>query len=58
MQGSRFLKRQATFGAMPLYRRIATRLHPLLFSLVARRWVSESNNGFRAIAVREAQPDR
>jgi len=49
VQGSRFLKRQANFGAMPLYRRIATRLHPLLFSLVARRWVSESTNGFRAI---------
>jgi dolichol-phosphate mannosyltransferase len=34
---------------MPLYRRIATRIHPLLFSLVARRWVTESTNGFRAI---------
>jgi len=52
VQGSRFLKRAAKFGAMPLYRRIATRLHPLLFSLVARRWVTESTNGFRAIARR------
>jgi hypothetical protein len=34
---------------MPLYRRIATRIHPLLFSLVAGRRVSESTNGFRAI---------
>jgi glycosyltransferase involved in cell wall biosynthesis len=49
VQGSRFLKRHASFGAMPLYRRIATRVHPLLFSLVARRWVTESTNGFRAI---------
>ena len=49
VQGSRFLKRDANFGAMPLYRRVATRLHPLLFSLVSRRWVTESTNGFRAI---------
>lgn len=49
VQGSRFLKRDARFGAMPAYRRVATRLHPLLFSLVARRRVSESTNGFRAV---------
>jgi dolichol-phosphate mannosyltransferase len=49
VQGSRFLKRHASFGAMPLYRRLATRVHPLLFSLVARRRVTESTNGFRAI---------
>ena len=49
VQGSRFLKRDATFGPMPVYRQIATRLHPLIFSLVARRWVTESTNGFRAV---------
>jgi len=49
VQGSRFLKRDANFGPMPLYRKLATRLHPLLFSLAARRWVTESTNGFRAI---------
>ena len=49
VQGSRFLKRDASFGPMPAYRKIATRLHPLLFSLVARRWVTESTNGFRAV---------
>ena len=49
VQGSRFLKRDASFGAMPTYRQIATRLHPLLFSLVARHWVTESTNGFRAV---------
>jgi len=52
VQGSRFLKRDASYGAMPRYRRVATRAHPLLFSLVARRWVSESTNGFRAIRTR------
>jgi dolichol-phosphate mannosyltransferase len=49
VQGSRFLKRDASFGAMPAYRQIATRFHPVLFSLVARRWVTESTNGFRAV---------
>ena len=52
VQGSRFLKRGASFGAMPVYRQIATRLHPLLFSLVARRRVTESTNGFRAVRTR------
>ena len=49
VQGSRFLKWGADFGDMPLYRRIATRVHPFLFSLAARRWVTESTNGFRAL---------
>ena len=50
--GSRFLKRRANFGPMPFYRRVATRLHPLLFSLAARRRVTESTNGFRALRTR------
>ena len=49
VQGSRWLKGKANFGPMPLYRRVATRLHPLLFSLAARRRVTDSTNGFRAI---------
>ena len=52
VQGSRFLKPNASFGAMPAYRQIATRLHPLLFSVVARRKVTESTNGFRAVRTR------
>jgi dolichol-phosphate mannosyltransferase len=47
VQGSRFLSGGRT-GGMPLYRQVATRLHPLLFSLTSGRWVSESTNGFRA----------
>lgn len=49
VQGSRFLKRDANFGPMPLYRKAATRVHPLLFSLAARKRVTESTNGFRAV---------
>jgi dolichol-phosphate mannosyltransferase len=47
VQGSRF-KKGGYYGEMPLYRRVATKIHPLLFSLVAGKWVSESTNGFRA----------
>jgi dolichol-phosphate mannosyltransferase len=49
VQGSRFLKANPDFGEMPCYRRVATRVHPWLFSLVARRRVTESTNGFRAV---------
>lgn len=49
VQGSRWLQGKANFGPMPLYRRVATRLHPLLFTLAARRRVTDSTNGFRAV---------
>jgi dolichol-phosphate mannosyltransferase len=49
VQGSRFLKRGADFGDMPCYRRVATRVHALLFSMVTGHRVTESTNGFRAI---------
>ena len=47
VQGSRFA-RGGVFGDMPLYRILATRIHPMLFSLVSGTWVTESTNGFRA----------
>ncbi|MGD1277046.1 MAG: glycosyltransferase family 2 protein [Tepidisphaeraceae bacterium] len=50
VQGSRHMA-GGQHGGMPLYRRAATRLHPLLFSIAARKWVTESTNGFRAIRV-------
>lgn len=58
VQGSRFLKEGAHFGEMPAYRRMATRIHPLLFSLVARKWVTESTNGFRAVHRRVLEDPR
>src|SRR5260370_35780786 len=51
VQGSRFLAKDRDFGPMPFYRKIATTLHLILFSLVARKRVTESTNGFRAIRV-------
>ena len=58
VQGSRFLKPRAEFGPMPLYRRIATRIHPMLFSLVAGQRVTESTNGFRAVHRKVLEDDR
>jgi dolichol-phosphate mannosyltransferase len=48
VQGSRYLP-GGDFGNMPLYRRLATQfVHPLLFSLITRRRITDSTNGFRA----------
>lgn len=48
VQGSRYLP-GGDFGNMPFYRRIATQfVHPLLFSLITRRRITDSTNGFRA----------
>ena len=58
VQGSRFLKRDTSFGHMPVYRRLATRLHPLLFSIAARKRVTESTNGFRALRTTILQDPR
>ena len=49
VQGSRFLKK-ANYGHMPFYRLIATCfIHPVLFSMVSGKRISDSTNGFRAI---------
>jgi dolichol-phosphate mannosyltransferase len=48
VQGSRYLD-GGGFGNMPRYRVLGTRvIHPLVFSLAARKRVTESTNGFRA----------
>jgi len=46
VQGSRF-KKGGYYGEMPLYRILATKVHPLLFSIVSGKWVTDSTNGFR-----------
>ena len=48
VQGSRYLPGGES-GNMPFYRQMATRLaHPLLFSLISGRRITDSTNGFRA----------
>ncbi|HEY9842911.1 MAG: glycosyltransferase family 2 protein [Candidatus Sericytochromatia bacterium] len=51
VQGSRYLP-GGKHGGMPVYRRLATQfVHPLLFSLLTRRRITDSTNGFRALRV-------
>jgi dolichol-phosphate mannosyltransferase len=48
VQGSRYLS-GGGFGNMPRYRILGTRIiHPLAFSIAARKRVTDSTNGFRA----------
>lgn len=46
--GSRYTAGGSFGGDMPLYRRIATRVHPWLLGRLAGRHLTESTNGFRA----------
>jgi len=49
VQGSRYLK-GGEFGGMPFYRKISTRfIHPILFSLITGKKITDSTNGFRAV---------
>lgn len=51
VMGSRFLDGGAYGGDMPFYRKLATRLHPVLVSLVSGKRITESSNGYRAMRV-------
>ena len=48
VQGSRYKGREGTGGDMPLYRKVATRMHPWLMSVITKHKVTDSTNGFRA----------
>lgn len=49
VQGSRYLGGNRIGGDMPFYRKLATRLHPFLFSFFTGRKVTDTTNGFRAM---------
>jgi dolichol-phosphate mannosyltransferase len=51
VMGSRYLAGGRYGGDMPLYRKLATRLHPFLVSLFCGKRVTESSNGYRAMKV-------
>jgi dolichol-phosphate mannosyltransferase len=48
VQGSRWLSDSSDYGAMPLYRKLATRLHPFIFRLISSADLTDTTNGFRA----------
>jgi len=58
VQGSRYVSGQRTGGDMPFYRKIATRLHPLLFSFFTGQRMTDTTNGFRAIRLKIFQDER
>ncbi len=51
IQGSRYLGKVGSGGAMPFYRKLATRLHPFIFSIFTGRKLTDTTNGFRAMRV-------
>ena len=51
VQGSRWLTTTRDLGEMPLYRRLATRVHPALFGLISETKMTDTTNGFRAARV-------
>jgi len=51
VQGSRYLEEGSIGGEMPLYRKWATRLHPLIFSSLTKKKITDSTNGFRAMKI-------
>jgi dolichol-phosphate mannosyltransferase len=48
VQGSRWLSGSNDYGEMPLYRKLATRLHPFIFRLISTADLTDTTNGFRA----------
>ena len=48
VQGSRYIGEQRIGGAMPFYRKLATRMHPWLMSMATGRKLTDTTNGFRA----------
>jgi len=48
VQGSRWISESSDYGDMPLYRKLATRLHPFIFRLISSAELTDTTNGFRA----------
>ncbi len=49
IQGSRYLNKDGSGGDMPFYRKLATRMHPYVFTLLTGTKVTDTTNGFRAM---------
>ena len=48
VQGSRYKEAGGIGGDMPVYRKFATKLHPMLMSFITKRKLTDTTNGFRA----------
>ena len=58
VQGSRWLAEVNDFGNMPLYRKLATRIHPFLFNRISSIRLTDTTNGFRAVTTEVLSDDR
>ena len=58
VQGSRYRQANGVGGDMPLYRKWATRFHPILMSLFTGRKLTDTTNGFRAFRLSIINDDR
>lgn len=58
IQGSRYLGKVGSGGDMPLYRKLATRLHPYVFTLFTGMKVTDTTNGFRAMRLKIFDDER
>jgi len=58
VQGSRYLPGGAFGGDMPLYRKMATKLYPMIFFLLTRKKISDFTNGFRGIRLSMLNDER
>ncbi len=58
VMGSRFLDGGGYGGDMPFYRKLATRLHPVLLGFFCRKKITESTNGFRAMKTAILEDER
>ncbi len=58
VQGSRYLGADGSGGDMPFYRKLATRMHPVLMSIITGRKVTDSTNGFRAFRLSIFEDER
>jgi len=48
VQGSRYKNKDGSGGDMPFYRKLGTRFHPFLMTLITGRKLTDTTNGFRA----------
>lgn len=51
VQGSRYMKSDCVGGDMPFYRKIATRMHPMIMRIITGKYVTDTTNGFRAFKI-------
>jgi dolichol-phosphate mannosyltransferase len=58
VQGSRYKGKVGAGGDMPLYRKFATRLHPILMSFFTGTKITDSTNGFRAFRLSILKDER